>query len=64
MSVGNVHIGWRGADASQEELELIEFVQLSPEALAEIRALALQLEANAYENAEGVFAGTPPSQSP
>lgn len=64
MSVGNVDIGWRGADASQEELELVEFVQLAPGALAEIRSLALQLEANAYENAEEVFAGTLPLQTP
>ena len=64
VSVGNVCIGWSGADASQEELELIELVQLSPEALAEIRALALELEANAYENAEEVFVDTSPSQGP
>ena len=64
FNVGNVRVGWRGADATQEELELVEFVQLDPEALAEIRALALELEANAYENAEDVFAGTPPSQGP
>lgn len=41
VSVGNVHIGRRGAYASQEELELVEFVQLGPEVLAEIHALAL-----------------------
>ena len=64
VNVGNVRVGWRGADASQEELELVEFVQLSPEALAEIRVLALELEESAYENADSVFGNTPPSQGP
>jgi uncharacterized protein YbaA (DUF1428 family) len=62
FNVGNVRVGWKGADATQEELELVEFVQLGSDALADIRALALELEANAYENAEGVFGDTLPSQ--
>ena len=64
FNVGNVRVGWKGADATQEELELVKFFQLGPDALAEIRALALELEANAYENAESVFGDTPPSQGP
>jgi hypothetical protein len=47
--VGEVRVGWRGADEVKEELELVEFTQLSPEALAAIRAEALELEKHAYE---------------
>jgi hypothetical protein len=60
--VGEVRVGWRGDDASQEELELIEYVQLDPEALAEIRAQALELEAHAYEISKDVYAQTSPSE--
>ena len=35
--VGNVRVGWRGDDASHEELELVELEQMSPEEMAEIR---------------------------
>ena len=62
--VGNVQVGFRGADATQEELELVEMVQLSPEELDDIRTKALDLEASAYENAPDVFADTAPSQVP
>ena len=60
--VGEVRVGWRGADAAQEELELVEFTQLSPEALAEIRAEALALEKHAYEISQDVYAHTSPSE--
>jgi len=60
--VGEVRVGWRGADASQEELELIELVQLSPEALAEVRAEALALEEHAYEVSQDVYAHTSPAE--
>ena len=60
-SVGDVRVGWRGEDASQEELELVEFVQLSPEALAEIRAEALELEERAYEISRDVYGHTSPA---
>ncbi|NIN37067.1 MAG: hypothetical protein GTO60_19025, partial [Gammaproteobacteria bacterium] len=62
--VGNVRVGWRGADATQEELELVEYVQLSPEALAEVRAEALELDEHAYEVSEEVYGQTPPAQGP
>ena len=58
--VGNVRVGWRGADAVQEELELVEFIELSPEALAEIRSQALELEKHAYEKSPDVYAHTKP----
>lgn len=60
--IGNVQVGWRGEDASHEELELTEFVQLSPEALAEIREAALALEQHAYEVSKEVYALTAPSE--
>ncbi|HLF27990.1 MAG TPA: hypothetical protein VJG32_16775 [Anaerolineae bacterium] len=56
--VGEVRVGWRGDDASQEELELVEYAQLDPEALAEIRAAALELEQHAYEVSQDVYAHT------
>jgi hypothetical protein len=56
--VGNVRVGWRGEDAQQEELELIKFVQLDPQTLAEVNALALELEQHAYEISEDVYGQT------
>jgi hypothetical protein len=61
-SVGEVRVGWRGTDASQEELELVELVQLDPDALAEIRAEALALEQHAYEISKDVYAHTSPAE--
>ena len=60
--VGNVSVGWRGEDASHEELELTEFTQLSSDDLAEIRMEALTLEAHAYEISKEVYALTSPSE--
>lgn len=62
--VGNVQVGWRGLDATREELELVEIVQLTPDALAEARAQALELEARAYEISREVYDQTPPSKAP
>lgn len=61
--VGNVRVGWRGEDATQEELELVELLQLSPEALAEIHDKALALEARAYEISPEVYGHTAPAES-
>jgi hypothetical protein len=60
--VGDVRVGWRGEAAAQEELELVELVQLSPEALAEVRAEALALEEHAYEISQDVYAHTSPAE--
>ena len=46
--VGVVRIGFLGDDPEQEEMELVEIVQLSPEGLAEARAEALKIEQRAY----------------
>jgi len=58
--VGNVHVTWRGEDASHEVLELVERIQLDPDALAEIHELALALEAHAYEISKEVYDQTAP----
>lgn len=60
--VGNVRVGWEGADATREKLELVEFVQLGPEELEEVRAEALALEEHAYEISKEVYDQTPPAE--
>jgi hypothetical protein len=60
--VGEVRTGYRGADPSQEELQLVRLVQLDATALADVRAQALDLERHAYEVSKDVYALTPPSQ--
>jgi hypothetical protein len=60
--VGEIRTGWRGADATQEELELVELAQLSPEDLADARAKALGLEKHAYEVSQHVYGQTPPAE--
>ena len=63
-SVGNVKVDWKGFDATREKLELVEIIQLSPDALAEARVQALELEARAYEISKEVYDQTPPSVGP
>ncbi len=60
--VGEIRVGWRGDDATLEELELVELSRLGPADLAQIRAQALELEANAYEISQDVYAHTPPAE--
>jgi len=61
--VGNVRVGWRGAgEKTQETLELVKVEQLSPEAMAEVRAKALELEKSGYKNSKNVYALTPPTE--
>lgn len=63
--VGNVQVGWRGADATKETLELVDFVQLNPQELVEVRPRAMELEERAYKNSKEVYAQTQPlSTSP
>jgi hypothetical protein len=61
-NVGEVQVGWKGEDATQEELELIELTQLSPEELAEVNAMALELEQHAFEVSSDVYGKTSPAQ--
>lgn len=60
--VGNVRVGWSGADATRETLELVEHNQLSPEEMETVRAAALLLEESAYENGKEVYDQTPRSE--
>jgi hypothetical protein len=61
--VGNVFVGWRGAEEmTKETLELVEAVQLSPAALDQARAKALGLEKHAYQVSKNVYAHTPPAE--
>lgn len=59
--VGNIRVGFRGDDATQEELELIELNQLDAAALAAIAAEALALDAHAYEVSPDVYGDTAPA---
>ena len=60
--VGNIRVGWLGADRDREQAVLVELVRLAPAALAKARAAALRLEARAYRTRPAVYGGTPPAQ--
>ncbi len=60
--VGNVLVNWQGADNTQETLELVQIIELSQEALAEVHASALALEKSAYENSKDVYGVTQPEE--
>jgi len=61
--VGKVRVGWRGkGEKLQEVLELAEFSQLGPDAMAKARTAALKLEANAYKVSKEVYGRTSPSE--
>jgi hypothetical protein len=62
--VGNVRVGWKGGDPSKETLKLVKLVQLSAEALADVRAAALKLEKRAYTLSKDVYAHTSPAEGP
>lgn len=56
--VGNIRVGWRGRNEEEREvMVLTEFVQLSPDALAKVRAQVLQQEHRGY-----AYARTEPMQ--
>ena len=61
--VGKVRVDWRGkGETLQEVLELTEFSQLGPDALAKARAAALKLEKNAYQVSKEVYGRTSPAE--
>ena len=64
QDVGNVRVGWKGEDATQEELELVEIVELTPEAMEEVHTAALELEQRGYELSKEVYAETSPIELP
>ncbi len=60
--VGNVRVGWRGEkEEEREELELVDYRHLSPEALPKVRRAALAMDRRAYERSEA-YRGTPPAE--
>jgi hypothetical protein len=60
--IGEVRIGWKGNDETQEELQLVEYKQLSPAELADLHAQALELEKHAYEISPEAYGETPPME--
>ena len=60
--VGNIKIGYRGDDATREQLELVEIRVLSQEEMAEVREMALKLEENAYKISKEVYDQTEPAE--
>jgi hypothetical protein len=49
QGVGNIRVGWRGPnDDEREVMVLTEFVQLTPDALARVRARVLEQERRGY----------------
>lgn len=61
--VGNVRVGWRGAEEkTKESLELVKIEQLTTQQLAEVRTEALKLEKHAYEVSPEVYGSTPPAE--
>ena len=60
--VGNVKVGWSGADKNKETLELVRIEKLSPKAIDEVRAKALKLEKSAYVQSKNVYAKTAPAE--
>ena len=60
--VGNVRVGWAGRkDEDREILVLVKVNHLGPQALARIRAGALQLEKSAYKRSKQVYGRTRPA---
>ncbi|HLZ36896.1 MAG TPA: hypothetical protein VKP64_03870 [Mycobacteriales bacterium] len=60
--VGNVRVGFGGADPTQETLELVTVKRLDAQALAQARAEALKLEKSAYATSKDVYGATSPCQ--
>ncbi len=61
--VGIIRVGWKGAgEKTKETLDLVKVEQLGPQALAEARAAALDLEKRAYKISKNVYVHTPPAE--
>jgi hypothetical protein len=61
-NIGEIRVGWKGNDETKEELQLVEYKQLSPDELADIHAQALALEKHAYEVSPDSYGKTKPMQ--
>ncbi len=62
--IGNIKVDWKGADQTQETMELVDIIHLSPEASVGARAAAVVLEKHAYEVSPEVYGQTLPSEYP
>ena len=60
--VGEVRIGWKGNDETKEELQLVEYSQLSAADLQGIHEQALALEKHAYEISPDAYGETTPME--
>jgi hypothetical protein len=61
--VGVIRVDWAGsADQSQENLQLVDFHQMSADEMADLRAKVLALEANANENLPDTYGQTEPME--
>ena len=60
--VGEVRIGWRGADPTHEQLQLVEYKPLTQGELATIHTQALELEKHAYDVSKDAYGQTSPAQ--
>jgi hypothetical protein len=61
--VGNVRVGWRGKKEEEKEtLKLVDYRHLGPEALAEVRRDAMEMDRRAYERSAEVYRDTPPAK--
>ena len=58
--VGEVRVGWRGSDATKENLELVQLEQLDAEELDAVRQKAFEMEQNAMQRSKEVYAMTSP----
>jgi hypothetical protein len=62
MGIGEVRVGWRGEAETKEELELKSKATIKGAKLAEIRQMALDLEAHAYKISPKIYGTTEPMQ--
>ena len=60
--VGELRVGWRGPDPSEEQLELVAFSKLDDAAVARARADALDLEKHAYVVSKNLYGRTAPAR--
>ena len=60
--IGNIRVGWLGADPDREQAALVRLTRLGPAALAKARSSALRLEARAYRTRPAVYGATPPAE--
>lgn len=60
--IGNIQVGWKGTDEVKEDLKLVEYMQLSPDALAKVHTQVLELEKHAYEVSKDVYGQTAPAK--